>query len=306
MRATWFAAVTALSMVGFAGTAAGEKLDLDPQVKYAPSWDAAVEEAKLLNLPIVVHSHGFYCGPCWGLHSGILKNKKYIEFSDKNTVEVICLGSLQEGIDKKDDRAETYEVEKDAKKVEYMKEFPGMTVAQMLALGSSKGASYNNTGHVPYTCMVDPYTLEEVTKWEGGGASAGAIEEAVAEFRKKLDKEHGKGVSRKEIRALDESEEKILELQKKGEFAGALTEITKVTGKAKEWPEPMTARLTKAKDAVVAAAKAEVDRLEELAGTDRAEAKKGLAKIATKLKGTGLEERVKTLLASWAAAPAGS
>jgi hypothetical protein len=31
-----------------------------PTVAFAPSWDAAVEEAKLLNVPIVVHSHGFY------------------------------------------------------------------------------------------------------------------------------------------------------------------------------------------------------------------------------------------------------
>lgn len=29
-------------------------------VNYAPSWEAAVEEAKFLNVPIVVHSHGFY------------------------------------------------------------------------------------------------------------------------------------------------------------------------------------------------------------------------------------------------------
>ncbi len=31
-----------------------------PTVNFARSWDAAVEEAQLLNLPIVVHSHGFY------------------------------------------------------------------------------------------------------------------------------------------------------------------------------------------------------------------------------------------------------
>jgi len=29
-------------------------------VTFAKSWDAAVEEAKALNIPIVVHSHGFY------------------------------------------------------------------------------------------------------------------------------------------------------------------------------------------------------------------------------------------------------
>jgi hypothetical protein len=28
-------------------------------VNYATSWDAAVAEAKLLNIPLVVHSHGF-------------------------------------------------------------------------------------------------------------------------------------------------------------------------------------------------------------------------------------------------------
>lgn len=31
-----------------------------PTVTFARSWDAAVEEARLLNLPLVVHSHGFY------------------------------------------------------------------------------------------------------------------------------------------------------------------------------------------------------------------------------------------------------
>ena len=29
-------------------------------VKFAKSWEAAIEEAKTLNVPIVVHSHGFY------------------------------------------------------------------------------------------------------------------------------------------------------------------------------------------------------------------------------------------------------
>ena len=37
---------------------AGDKPE--PSVTYAKNWKAAVEEAKALNLPIVVHSHGFY------------------------------------------------------------------------------------------------------------------------------------------------------------------------------------------------------------------------------------------------------
>ena len=29
-------------------------------VNYASDWQAAVSEARMLNVPIVVHSHGFY------------------------------------------------------------------------------------------------------------------------------------------------------------------------------------------------------------------------------------------------------
>jgi hypothetical protein len=39
---------------------AGEKFEPKPIVSLPKTWDAAVEEAKTLNLPIVVHSHGFY------------------------------------------------------------------------------------------------------------------------------------------------------------------------------------------------------------------------------------------------------
>lgn len=38
---------------------AKSKVKVKPSVTYAKSWTAAVEEAKMLNLPIVVHSHGF-------------------------------------------------------------------------------------------------------------------------------------------------------------------------------------------------------------------------------------------------------
>lgn len=277
------------------------KVEIDPQVVYARSWDAAVEEAKLLNAPLVVHSHGFYCGPCWGLHGAILKNKKYVEFAEKNTVEVICLSRLQEGIDKADERAETYETERDGEKVECLVEFPSLTAAEMLALGSSKGASYNNTGGVPYTCLVDPHTLAEVQSWKGGSVSAGSLMEAVTELRKTLAKEHGKGVSRKEVQGLADVERKTTALCAKGEFAAAVAEATKAGAKAADWPEAMSARLTKAREAVVAAAQAELERIEALGAGETAQAKAQLSKLLPRLKGTGLEERAKALLTTWSA-----
>lgn len=42
------------------GDALAGKDEPKPTVKFAKTWDMAVEEAKTLNLPIVVHSHGFY------------------------------------------------------------------------------------------------------------------------------------------------------------------------------------------------------------------------------------------------------
>lgn len=47
----------AVALTAAIGTA---KPKVKPSVTYAASWDAAVEEAKLLNVPIVVHSHGFF------------------------------------------------------------------------------------------------------------------------------------------------------------------------------------------------------------------------------------------------------
>jgi len=46
-------AVAMLAAVALAGP------KVKDSVNYAKSWNAAVAEAKLLNIPIVVHSHGF-------------------------------------------------------------------------------------------------------------------------------------------------------------------------------------------------------------------------------------------------------
>jgi hypothetical protein len=45
---------------GAVALAKDKKPDIKPSVTYAKTWEAAVKEAKELNVPIVVHSHGFY------------------------------------------------------------------------------------------------------------------------------------------------------------------------------------------------------------------------------------------------------
>lgn len=57
---SWIAAATAALVVTVAGIASAGKDDVKPFISCPKSWEAAVEEGKALNLPIVVHSHGFY------------------------------------------------------------------------------------------------------------------------------------------------------------------------------------------------------------------------------------------------------
>ena len=56
------ALVLAALLVATGGVAQAKekKHKIKPSVVYAKSWDAAVEEAKMLNVPLVVHAHGFY------------------------------------------------------------------------------------------------------------------------------------------------------------------------------------------------------------------------------------------------------
>jgi hypothetical protein len=59
VRALWsLAAAAAIVAPGAPAPAANE--EVKPTVRFAETWDAAVEEAKLLNVPMVVHSHGFF------------------------------------------------------------------------------------------------------------------------------------------------------------------------------------------------------------------------------------------------------
>jgi len=56
MRQVLFTLLAGFVLAG--GLTAGPKPKAS--VQYARSWDAAVEEARALNLPLIVHRHGFY------------------------------------------------------------------------------------------------------------------------------------------------------------------------------------------------------------------------------------------------------
>ena len=51
--------LAALLVALIAAPGIAKKPKVTESVTYAKTWDAAVAEAKMLNLPLVVHCHGF-------------------------------------------------------------------------------------------------------------------------------------------------------------------------------------------------------------------------------------------------------
>ncbi|MEZ6197806.1 MAG: hypothetical protein R3F20_19120 [Planctomycetota bacterium] len=131
----------------------------------------------------------------------MMQNKKYIKFAEENTVEVLSLGSLDQAVEKKDPKAATYKT-KDGR--ECMVEWPSLTFDEIMEIRKTPGGRFNDTGGIPYTCIVNPHTLEKMKFWSGG-QSAKSIMEAAEEAKKALEKEHGKGIERKTIAKLNES-----------------------------------------------------------------------------------------------------
>jgi hypothetical protein len=130
------------------------------------------------------------------MHSSVLRNKKYIQFSEENTVEGSRARSPRGGDEEEDPRADTYEAkDEDGNKVQRLVSWPNLTFEQVQALRQSKAGQYNNTGAIPFTCLVDPHTLEEITRWKGG-RSATTIMDAVTAARKELSKKYGPSPSR--------------------------------------------------------------------------------------------------------------
>lgn len=237
------------------------------------------------------------------MHSAVLQNKKYIKFASQNTVEVMVMSGLEGGIQKKDRKAATYEsVDESGKKVEYLVEFPGMRVEDITGMTRTKAASYNDTGSIPHTAFVDPFTLE---KLEGikGGASAGQVTDAAEAAMKIIRKQNGKAeFSRKDIAKIDSAAAKVQKELGRSRLDKALSAVRKLEKSAKSWPELAQGRVAKIKQVVLDAASAQIDEYEKLGESNPRMAKTKLAVLGGRLKGTELEARVKDLIAKMIAA----
>jgi len=227
----------------------------------------------------------------------VLQNEEYIAFADDNTVEVLSLGSIQDGISKKDKRADLYDAkDADGKAVQYMKEFAGCTVEQLEALNGSPGGQYNKTGHIPYVSIVDPYTLKELKSMPGGAAKGGLIK-AVAEAKDALNKEHGASVKRSALWKIEASVKTLDASLTKDGPAKVLPDVVKLETSVAKEHELLKTTVATFKEKVLEAAKAQLDDAEAKIGSgDLKGATKILNALAPSLKGTDLGRRANELL----------
>jgi len=231
------------------------------------------------------------------MHGSVLQNDKYIEFSNDNSVEVIALGRLQEGIDKNDPKAATYDA-KDEKgnPVKYLMEYPGMTVEEMLNLDRSPAGQYNDTGKIPFTAIVDPHTLKRMQGMPGGLSAKGLMEKV--EFAKEqLEKDHGPSMKRSSLRKFEQGAKDVEALLEKAGVAKALESFRKLKGSVAKEPEALKAKAAALETKLLDIVRTKLDEAESMIGLgDMKGAKAILSPLGSVLKGTELEGRVKELL----------
>jgi len=228
----------------------------------------------------------------------VLQNKKYIKFAEDNTVEVLVLSRLEEGIEKEDKRAATFKgKDEDGQEKEFFVGYPNLTLDDIKGMRSTKAGTYNNTGKIPYTAIVNPHTEEEMENIKGG-YGAGSLMDIVSARRKELVKQYGKGASRKTLNKVKDASADIRKELADGDLTKALTESAALEKKMAKEGDAIMDMVAKVRADVLEAAGKQLDELEAMIGRGEArEAGRELSRLARHLKGTAFEERVNDLIA---------
>jgi hypothetical protein len=227
----------------------------------------------------------------------VLQNKKYISFAEDNTVEVLNLQDLDKGMEKKDKRAGTYKAKgADGTESEYLLEWPGLTVEDVENMRQTKANTYNKTNGIPYTSIIDPFTLDEMEKISGAYAAAELMDIVTAK-KKELEKAHGKGTSRRTLAKFKETDAAIKKSLADGNLAKAVTDSLALQKKVSKDGEAIVEMAKKTGVEVLEAAGKQLDEIEAMIGRgEKPEAAKQLGPLSRALKGTDLEARALALI----------
>lgn len=230
------------------------------------------------------------------MHRSVLQNKKYIKFADDNTVEVITISGAQKAVQDGHAKAEQYEAKDEAgNTVKYMVEFPGMTAEQLDRIAGSPAGRYrSDKNKIPYTAVVDPYTLKEMASFLGS-KSAKSLMAMVEEQKKVLEKEHGKSLRRKDLTKFNEDAADVTKLCNK-DLGKALKAADKLVKTYSKKAEVLLKKAAEVRGEVVVAVTKRLDEIEALIQRGELKGlKRELMSLGYPTRGTELEARVKSL-----------
>jgi hypothetical protein len=122
-----------------------------PDIRWAPTWNDAAEEAGERNVPMMIHSHASTCGPCKALHEAIFHDADYVAWANGETVHV-----LSYSIDAEADKPEPLlEVERDGEKVKVLAQFPMFRPEETEVLLAELNTHVKYPKTTPWTGVVD-------------------------------------------------------------------------------------------------------------------------------------------------------
>jgi len=223
----------------------------------------------------------------------VLQDKGYQRFAAANTVEVLHMEETDRALAEKNRLVRTYR-QKDAygEEVEYLEEFPGLPLEALQRINENQAVlRYMTGGKIPYTAIVDPFTLEEMEHIQGVYRPKDLMDK-VTRHGKALVGKHGKGVDRRLWNDLQEAEVRIDVLLGDERLAEAIQVVRELARKADGAPA-LQSRVEACWAAVLDDASKRLDKLGTMEPKDAAKELDSLARV---LKGTRLESRVRELL----------
>lgn len=231
------------------------------------------------------------------MHSSVLQNKKYIKHAFENSVEVMCMGGLDAAIANKDPRAATFKTkDEEGNEVERLVIMPSLSPADVEALRRSPAARFNDTGKIPFTCIVDPHTGKEMQRWLGG-QSAGTLMEGISQHKKALRKQYGTGLSRKTLVKYRALEADVRATLAKSGVARAMTPFKKAERFAKNEGEALAAMAEELLGELTHDAEKQLETAKGL--IDAGEVKKGkkiLVALKSAFRGREIADRAQALI----------
>lgn len=229
----------------------------------------------------------------------MLESSVYADFAEKHSVEFLVTEELDRALRDKNRLVRTYKAtDPYGDPVEYLVEFPGVTIEQLQQLSNSKAVRYISTsGKIPYTSIVDPHTGKELE----GVVGVRSVKEFIAlisKHKKMLEQRYGKGVPRKVWNGVVESEIQVDMLLAQNKIFDAMGVYNYMARQAVRQPPIIRNRVSAALDSILEDAGKRIPAIAKEANDKkkRPALLKEAKLLARALKETPLEEKAAALV----------